>query len=1223
MLLARDSLHPTMAESDSAADLCFGSYFADADIFTKDQTQWQARPYMYYWGAEDDHNWTTAGPDSLVGFMASIFPTVNVDNGTDQLLYDVIGQLPPPDKIITGPGGRQRADARFATPMVRAIPEILSEKRTPRLNSLVRQDPFEGEIGLTVELANRETLYKFTEGVLVADWNESRGHLSSNFVYDISGDGQLDALRRGLLSDVFRVHYTEADQPAVGFNFGECLDEPTAGHALASNDGSLGYLSGSRSGPLHVLFNNKKHVHGTGRDGLVNPAYIKLGTDGSLFYATDIRAAPMAFDMRDWRGATGLTRVQVDLQYDGAANHVFNTVNGPQLERGLMRWASWKDATSPVPQYTYAPPIITGPGDDDDDDDGRVQIPGGQGGGFGGGFGGGQGGGGGGGGEGGGVLVGLTPGGLILVDGKPIPAVQLFEIAVPSIHPIPTPPVEEEPQNPPVKPGNGPVTHGGKTGGNTASTSEFGGSQYGVIGSNLGSGGESDAQGRGRRGGIGIVYPDDPNIAPDRTTGNDATRARISNRAKAREQRMKARQEAIQNRIAARNNRVKQERKEREERKREKEKQRKEKEKQRKEKAEAKARERREKNGKTPLRGVGASGTVNEYIEGVGWIDTGLKPDQLAKRDALEKALADAKAKRAEATKNAEKNGTTIPTALRTAVEDLQRQISELNERARNRETQGQPGTVTMMGVDMGDFASYGSDIGSVWYDRFTNNQTAEGVKNGICAPRSAHVQAIAAYDPTARAWDLDGLESAYGSPCGDLPTEGQPTASTSIWTLPSQIDVGLTDDFDLPYNELTEFGSFVHRRGYIGMGIPDYSTGLLIDGFRLEVDEGARDTFMRFYDENGAQDLTATFCVEGNLCAETSCFDFGTATDPSIAFCGDDDTGLFRPTADMLAVAAGGRRIASFFENGTVDHEFIVYSGDGSLGAVFSVVSNRLINAGRTAFNFSGASGSQIRVDDGSETAPFFSFSNDTGLGMYRDGDDTLAFSANGNRQLRIGDGAVSLDDTTQLFIAPLDENTPAIAFNGDTTTGIGYGTTGAFSLVSQGSIMVAITGSGVTVDTDLYVTGKLTVDGIIDPTGLELDPVAANPGGTEANTLWKNSGTGVFELGAGLNAGGFITAPLSGVRVGTEEITGNFTGVAFGTLYRYTGAGGDTFDLPSIATAQSGAALRFANDGGGNWTIERADSDTIDGATNIVLAPGARATLFVDETGANWVRF
>ena len=40
-----------------------------------------------------------------------------------------------------------------------------------------------------------------------------------------------------------------------------------------------------------------------------------------------------------------------------------------------------------------------------------------------------------------------------------------------------------------------------------------------------------------------------------------------------------------------------------------------------------------------------------------------------------------------------------------------------------------------------------------------------------------------------------------------------------------------------------------------------------------------------------------------------------------------------------------------------------------------------------------------------------------------------------------------------------------------------------------------------------NFHITGKLNVDGLIDPTGLELTPQSSNPGGVAANTLWLNS--------------------------------------------------------------------------------------------------------------------
>ncbi len=64
------------------------------------------------------------------------------------------------------------------------------------------------------------------------------------------------------------------------------------------------------------------------------------------------------------------------------------------------------------------------------------------------------------------------------------------------------------------------------------------------------------------------------------------------------------------------------------------------------------------------------------------------------------------------------------------------------------------------------------------------------------------------------------------------------------------------------------------------------------------------------------------------------------------------------------------------------------------------------------------------------------------------------------------------------------------------------------------------------------LLVDGKLTVTGLIDPTGMEFTSVASNPGNVAAKTLWVNSGDsdklyfGASEVGGGGGGGGDITA-------------------------------------------------------------------------------------------------
>lgn len=94
-------------------------------------------------------------------------------------------------------------------------------------------------------------------------------------------------------------------------------------------------------------------------------------------------------------------------------------------------------------------------------------------------------------------------------------------------------------------------------------------------------------------------------------------------------------------------------------------------------------------------------------------------------------------------------------------------------------------------------------------------------------------------------------------------------------------------------------------------------------------------------------------------------------------------------------------------------------------------------------------------------------------------------------------------------------------------------------------------------------HITDKLTVDGLIDPTGLELTPVSANPGIVGANTLWLDSTDsnklklGSTEVGGGGGGGsGTVTsvdmAVPTGFAISGNPITGSGTlTLAFDTGY------------------------------------------------------------------------
>lgn len=63
------------------------------------------------------------------------------------------------------------------------------------------------------------------------------------------------------------------------------------------------------------------------------------------------------------------------------------------------------------------------------------------------------------------------------------------------------------------------------------------------------------------------------------------------------------------------------------------------------------------------------------------------------------------------------------------------------------------------------------------------------------------------------------------------------------------------------------------------------------------------------------------------------------------------------------------------------------------------------------------------------------------------------------------------------------------------------------------------------------LTVTGKATILGLIDPTGLEFTPVTTNPGGVQANTIWVNS--------TDANNLYFGASPITGGSGGVNSVT------------------------------------------------------------------------------------
>ncbi|MBI2638220.1 hypothetical protein HYW83_01380 [Candidatus Peregrinibacteria bacterium] len=259
---------------------------------------------------------------------------------------------------------------------------------------------------------------------------------------------------------------------------------------------------------------------------------------------------------------------------------------------------------------------------------------------------------------------------------------------------------------------------------------------------------------------------------------------------------------------------------------------------------------------------------------------------------------------------------------------------------------------------------------------------------------------------------------------------------------------------------------------------------------------------------------LAGTTTISGNLRAGN-----GLVGNPAFSFDADPDTGIFRSAANTLQLVAGGNAPLAIgsststltgvtitgstsvsgtilIADGTVSAPSIAFSDDTNTGILGATAADilKLVAGGYAPFqigtssdilnavqiNGSSTTTGNAQFGDGLVGAPSMTFAADTDTGIFRSTINTMQLVAGGLNQITVGTGSaavVTLGTTTLSSLGSV--TTPALAFSGDTNTGLFSSTTDTLDLVvGGGSIITA--GSTTTGSAPLVtIAGSTTISG------------------------------------------------------------------------------------------------------------------------------------------------
>ena len=271
-----------------------------------------------------------------------------------------------------------------------------------------------------------------------------------------------------------------------------------------------------------------------------------------------------------------------------------------------------------------------------------------------------------------------------------------------------------------------------------------------------------------------------------------------------------------------------------------------------------------------------------------------------------------------------------------------------------------------------------------------------------------------------------------------------------------------------------------------------------------------------------------------------------GTATVPSYSFMSDTNTGIYNQSADTIGLTTGGVNRMSI-GNSTISTTNTILTDNGTVSAPSysfnNSVSTGMFSSSADTIGLATAGVNRLSISNtgitstlpilnfaGTAALPTKTFDGDTDTGLYNPAANTIGLTTGGVNRMIID--SLGLATTVPLMIPDGTESSPALTFNNDLNSGIYSGGTNSVNIVAGAVNRVNVSSSGLEATVPIIVpTGNLANPSIkftgVNDTGIyrsNTSEISIATGGTQKLTAGRFVNTSHVPF---RNTNGTVTTP------------------------------------------------------------------------------------------------